>query len=314
MSDSDLKRRLFDEAREVGCYGLLNGFALIRQTGQRVHVEDVTKSDGPFICPSCLSDAVRKHCTEKKDHFAHKAPTSKVIKQSESALHRECKLEIFEALRTSIPDGRWVCDSVRIKADKSRKLPELQPDIGGRINGKRIAIEIQVSSLTLPQIIKRVSGYSGRDVAIIWIVPLKEPLPDGIFRPRLYERYLHSIYYGRTYYWMRGDGLLVTPVHYGLAWRHVPYSEWYDVNLGEQRDAGGYDRPYKRLRIPIAHSKVSLVDTFYHHQRDEFIPWNELKAVPQSYIFRDRLGIWWDDDEEKRALAKYYSESNNKAD
>jgi len=197
---------------------------------------------------------------------------------------------------------------VRIKADKSKKLPELQPDIGGRIRNQRVAIEIQVSALTVPQIVKRVLGYSGRDIAILWIVPLKEALPSGVFCPRLYERYLHSIYYGRTYYWMKGDGCLVTPVHYGIAWCRVPYSEWYDVDMGEHRDAGGYSRPYKRARIPVAHSKISLIDSFHHHRRKEFIPWNELKAVPDSYIFRDNLSNWWDQEREDQILNKYYPE------
>ena len=306
MNDSESRRKIYREAEEAGCYGLVDGFALIRESGARVHVEEVTKADGPFMCASCLSDAVRKHCTEKRDHFAHRAPTSKVIAAGESALHRDCKLEIFEALKSAVPDGWWVCDSVRIKADKSKKLPELQPDIGGRINGKRVAIEIQVSALTLPQIIRRVHGYSGRDVAILWIVPLKEPLPDSAFSPRLYERYLHSIYHGRTYYWMKGDGLLVTPVHYGLAWRHVPYSEWYDVELGDHRDAGGYDVPFKRIRKPLAHPKISLVDSFFHHRRSEFIPWNERKAVPASYIFRDGLSTWWNEKKEEQVLKKHY--------
>lgn len=306
MSNRNPADYIHREAVEVGCHGLVDGFALIRNSGKRVHVEEVTRSDGPFMCASCLSDAVRKHYAEKKDHFAHSAPTTKVIGQNESALHLECKLEIFEALKHAIPGGHWVCDSVRIKANKEKKLPELQPDIGGRINGKRVAIEIQVSALTLPQIVKRVKGYSGRGVAILWIVPLKEPLPEGSIGPRLYERYLHSLYYGRTYYWMKGDGLMVTPVHYGLAWRHVPYSEWYDVELAEQRDAGGYDVPFKRVRTPMPHPKISVVDSFYHHRRDEFVPWNELKAIPESYIFRDQLGAWWDEIKEERTLGKYY--------
>lgn len=306
MNDSELRRKKDRDTEEAGCDGLVNGFALIRESGVRFHVEEVTKADGPFMCASCLSDAVRKHCAEKRDHFAHKAPTSKVIAAGESELHHDCKLEIFEALKSAVSDVRWVCDNVKIKADKNRKLPELKPDIGGRINGKRVAIEIQVSALTLPQIIKRVHGYSGRDVAILWIVPLKEPLPDGAFSPRLYERYLHSIYYGRTYYWMKGDGLLVTPVHYGLAWRHVPYSEWYDVELGDHRDGGGYNVPFKRIRKPFAHKKISLVDSFFHHRRSEFIPWNERKAIPASYIFRDGLSAWWDEGEEEQILKRHY--------
>lgn len=306
MNDSKLRRITHRDAEEAGCYGLVNGFALIRDSGERVHVEEVTKADGPFMCASCLSDAVRKHCTEKRDHFAHKAPTTKVIAAGESKLHFDCKIEIFEALRSAVPEGRWVCDSIRISAIKSKQLPELKPDIGGRINGKRVAIEIQVSALTLPQILKRVRGYSGRDIAILWIVPLREPLPDGVFSPRLYERYLHSIYYGRTYYWIKGDGLLVAPVHYGLAWRHIPYSEWYDAELGDVRAAGGYDVPYKRIRTPIPHPKISLVDSFLHHRRNEFIPWNERKAVPDSYIFRDKLGAWWDEKKEEQTLKKHY--------
>src|SRR5437764_578539 len=112
-----------------------------------------------------------------------------------------------------------------IKENKTRKLAALRPDIGGRINGKRIAIEVQSSALTVPRILKRCHGYSKRNISILWVVPLCDELGEKPFRPRHFERYLHSIYYGRVYYWRAGFGSCLLPVHFGAAWTHVENRE-----------------------------------------------------------------------------------------
>ncbi len=202
------------------------------------------------------------------------------------------------------PETKWVCDSVRIKADKARKLPELQPDIGGRIDGKRVAIEIQNSTLTLPRILKRCLGYSGRDISILWVVPLREPIGESPLRPRLFERYLHSIYFGRVYYWLPSHAEKILPVHFSPAWTHVELRQWFSEE-GEENEAGGYDRPYKRIRLPLPQTPLSIGEAFYHRWREEHRPWNERKHVPRMKILMDKLPIWWMQ-EEHRVLDRFY--------
>lgn len=280
------------DVHEIGCGSLATGWAIQRDTGRKVHADSVRKPDGPFYCGGCYSDAVHRYCHEVKHHFAHIGRTSALVPAKESKLHLECKHSIFEHLRAEFPNVKWICDDVVIKSDKTRKLCALKPDIGGRIEGQRVAIEIQATSLTLPRLLKRSLSYAQRNVSILWIVPLLEELGLLPFRPRLFERYLHSMYFGRTYYWYPGLGSKVQPVHYGVAYRHIPPREWYED--GEEQQAGGYDMPFKRIRKPNPTAPISIASAFHHQRRTEFRPWNELKTVPAMKILMDNLLTWWD--------------------
>lgn len=291
MTDDDDKKHREREAEEVGCFGLVEGWARNLYTHRPFHASACKKTDGPFYCPECFSDAVVRKCIEKRDHFAHQARLSPVIGPEESDLHDQCKREICELLQKRFPKGNW---------EKERQIPErqleglskLKPDISGRINGQRLVIEVQLSSLSIAKIIKRLSGYTQRKIPMLWIIPLTEPLGDQPFRPRLFERYLHSIYLERAYYWWSGLGLTVKPVHHGLATRHVEYREWYEE--GELMSGGDYEKPYKIVKSPWYGRDINIAEDFIAKARDEFTPQNERKAVPQYLIWQDTLNSWWD--------------------
>lgn len=290
MASTDPKPHLLREAAEVGCSGLVGGFARNLYTHDVYDAETSTKADGPFYCAACKSDAILHKCTEKIDHFAHIARLSPVLGPLESELHQQCKLEICGALAELHPEGKWAVERP-IPANAEMEVPELRPDISGRILGHRIAIEVQASALTPTKIVKRSSSYAKRGIALLWIVPLHEPLGVEPIRPRLFERYLHSIYYGRTYYWWAGRGHSVLPVHYGPATRHVEYREWMED--GEQQSGGGYDAEYKIIKKPQPGPPVLIDADFEHHQREEFTPENERKKVPECIVWKDALQPWW---------------------
>ncbi len=285
-----MKIRTNKDSYECGCNGLKSGWAYKKLTGEKVHASRVRKKDGPFICKACLSDAIHHRCIEKIDHFAHQARLTPVVSKEESSLHKECKMAMYKELSQRYPEHKWVCDNVVIRENKEKKLPALKPDVGGRIKNRAIAIEIQSSSLSIPQILKRSLGYSRRGVAILWVVPLREPIGTDLFRPRLFERYLHSIYFGRVYYWLPEYGASLLPVHYSIAYREIPYREWYEE--GEHMEGGGYEKPYKRIRKPNSANPISVADMFYPRYRKEHRPWNERKAVPEMKIFMDKLPNW----------------------
>lgn len=288
------KRRVERDAFEVGCDGLITGNALITRTGKKVFPSQVTKLDGPFHCGKCLSDCVHRRCVEKIDHFAHKARLSPVVEPKDIRLHRDCQKEICEELKHEFPDGKWECERV-IPEKKQKGTPTLVPDISGRINGVPVVIEVQASSMSVPKIVKRAAAYHKLGVAILWIVPLKRPFGDEIFRPRLYERYFHSIYFGRTYYWMQGDGIEVTPIHYGIAERWIDSREWYDSE-GDPCSGGGYSKPYRIIKTPQyepTKRRIKISDDFSQTLRQEFRPWNERKTVPELTTWQDKLQVWW---------------------
>ena len=295
-----IKSKQTRDSVETGCEGLLAGTALTQRTGERVYASSSTRSDGPFLCEECFSDAVVHKCTEKADHFAHHCRTSPVPSR-ESALHDAAKREICAALSKLFPSGRWETER-EIPAKPQKDLARLKPDVSGRIgggDGKPVAIEVQASALTIPRILSRTSEYAKRRISICWVVPLTEPLGTAIFRPRLFERYLHSLYFGRIYYWVMGGGSKLVPVHFGNAVRHIDYSEWYED--GEVKEAGGYDKTYKILKTPVYGPDIDLSADFVSEFRRGFIPDNERKKIPACHIWRDTLRQWWKGEQESPA-------------
>lgn len=279
------------EAEMAGCTGLLHGFAVNLRTGARWAASVATKADGPFFCSTCFSDVVVRKCAEKVDHFAHVARLSPVLGPKEMALHNACTREICDDLAACIPDGRWAVERP-IPRSKDGVIPLLVPDVSGRMKNKvGVVIEVQVSALTVPKIIQRTTAYAQRGLSLVWVVPLREPLGTEPFRPRLYERYFHSIFLGRVYYWWPGLGAAVQPVHYGPTTRLIPFSEWREN--GEDMSAGGYMQRYKTIKVPVFGPSVHLAESFVNEFRSAFTPDNERKQVPACNIWRDDLERWW---------------------
>lgn len=278
------------DAIETGCDGLLEGAARNLYSHKSFRAAACSKKDGPFYCPSCYTDAVVRKCSERRDHFAHRARLSPDGGDGEGGLHKACKEEICALLAQRFPEGKWQCERP-IPANAKKNIPELRPDVSGRVRDLPLAVEVQASSLTISEIIRRTSAYAARNIALLWLVPLTKPLGNAPFRPRLYERYLHSIYFGRTYYWWQGQGLSVFPVHYEPATRHVELREWFED--GALQTGGGYDALYKIVKKPCYGKNLDLERDFDATSRAEFTPENERKRVPRCHIWHDQLECWW---------------------
>lgn len=285
------------ESEEAGCYGLVGGWAQSLRTGKRFHADTALHSDGPFFCSSCSANAVLRKCTEKVHHFAHTAPLSPTVAPGQTELHRSCLKEICDALASRHPLGNWAVER-RMEKNTRWGTEQLVPDISGRIGKQPVVIEAQVSVLTLPKILKRSLNYQKWGIPILWLVPLTQELGNELFRPRLYERYFHSMYFGRTYYWLPGFGASVLPVHYGPASRYIPTSEWFDVDAKEARSEGGYHKTYRVVKSPVQGSKIDIAGLCSKVERASFTPQNERKAVPRLFLWKDNLKDWWDKAEE----------------
>ncbi len=297
MSDLDIdsvenKARLRD-AVEFGCHGLVAGWARRFADHRVVSAVQISKREGPFFCPVCYSDAIVRKCIEKRDHFAHEAPLSPAVGGLESQLHKGCKEEIFSSLQALQPDGNWAMERVLQPKKKGKlQIPEVRPDISGRINGNPVVIEVQASALSISQIIKRTTAYANWGISMLWVVPLKTPLGEGGFRPRLYERYFHTMYFGRTYYWWPGLGAQIKPVHYGIKMRHIPYSEWYEQG-GELASVGGYNKAYRAIKSPEISQAVCISAGCSPITCDPFTPKNKKKTVPKCQLWFDGKQPWW---------------------
>ncbi len=293
------------EAEEGGCSGLIDGFARNLNSYELFSAESCTSEDGPFFCTSCLSDAVVRKCAGKRDHFAHIARHSPVPGTGERELHFKCKNEICDILSSFHPKGKWETER-SIPANIKKGTPALRPDISGYIDGKLVAIEVQASALTISKVWQRTKNYTKWSINLLWIVPLTDPLGSLPFRPRLYEKYLHSMYYGRVYYWTAGQGIELNPVHFGIAGRDLEYREWTED--GEVKSAGGYYKPYKTIKTPIYGTIVNISSQFISSYRDEFVPDNVRKAVPKCFLWKDTLPIWWNAEEEDKYTEEYFEE------
>lgn len=184
-----------------------------------VRAAEVEVEDGPFYCPACQGSVILKQGRIKIPHFAHLTGTECVYSNGgESEEHQLAKLEIYAALRRT-PE---VTD-VRLE----RYLQEVRPDVSFVLNGELVAIEIQFSHLSSDQIAWRTKAYARKHIAVLWTPSFPMELFEGRYAPREWERYLHTLYSGRVYYWL--EEVKLVPVKFE---EYLLPPNWYS---GERR-------------------------------------------------------------------------------
>lgn len=256
---------------EQACEGLREGRALRAATGELVTSSSAAGENGRLVCPACFADVVARRCVDRRDHFAHAARPAPAAAGGESELHRACKAQLCAALAISHPAGRWAIERP-IPSRPDDGLPRLVPDLSGRFGAVRVAVEVQASALGLPSILRKTQAYTRRGIHVLWVIPVAEA-PDAVhIRPRLYERFLHSMYFGRAYYWWPGLQGKVVPIHHGAA-----------------RHAGRF----KTIKTPMAAPAADVGQDFWPLLRAAFTPQNERKAVPACRLWIDGNRPWW---------------------
>ena len=282
------------------CNGLKRGYAISEKTGRTVFCEDVTKKDGPFYCPRCRSTVIVRKCTEKEDHIAHKSRCSPVLTEKDQTLHTECKRTICNYLSQKYPSGNWEIERP-IEGRPEKGLKRIVPDISGRIDNIPIAIEVQKTAYTLNKIKEKTEQYYKRRVYVLWIIPLKQDLGEDDFRPRLFEKYLHAMYYGRAYYWTPTKPNLILPVHFSYSCRYIEPTAFYDEE-GEEQSFGGYYLAYKTIKKPNHNGFVDIATDFVHKERPLFknSKWEE--EIPKCKILLDRMETWWSKNEKEKLI------------
>src|SRR5260370_6324458 len=159
---------------------------------------EVEPQDGPFHCPECAEPVILKQGRVKIAHFAHYPGVDCAYasaSEGESEEHRRAKQEIFQALLQA-PGVR----DVKLE----RSLRGVRPAVGFRINGEMVAIEVQLSRLSIGAIESRTRAYAARQTAVLWTPPMPGGVLDARYAPKDWERYLHTLYFGKVYYWLKG--------------------------------------------------------------------------------------------------------------
>jgi competence protein CoiA len=218
-------------------------------SGQTVLAWDSIKANGPFTCPECHHAVLLKKGEIKVHHFAHVPPIACTYGVGESETHRRAKTAIYQSLLTH-PQVT--------KLQLERSLGDVRPDISFYFKTIPIAIEVQVSALSLSQLIERTEAYTRKRVYVLWTPPLDPKiLQEDRYSPKIWEKFLHMLYFGRVLYWFANDRL--QPIVYDPYMIEVPVSTWYDEG-GEEREEGGYAYYSRRYKAPRPLDTVSIVE------------------------------------------------------
>ena len=212
--------------------------ALRKSDGSQVTAWTESKANAPFACPECKSDVTLRKGRFVIHHFAHKPPVTCRYGVGETEAHRKCKMEIFEKL-SSHPAAT--------KVGLERGMGTVRPDVRACINGIYVAIEVQLSALSIESIIYRTQQYHLKGMHVLWLAQRTDALNEEQYSIRPWEKWVHAACFGRVYYWLQD--LTVMPYHFEAAYRSIPSEELYDG--GHEVSVGGGARRLKRYRIPV---------------------------------------------------------------
>jgi competence protein CoiA len=218
--------------------------------GKTVHAYFERKENGPFRCLDCDEEVMHKSGNTRVNHFAHVNPFACEYAQGESDLHRQCKMEIYRCLLESL-DVRDV--------ELEKAFGSVRPDVFAKIRGVPVAIEVQISSLSVETIIRRTIDYHQRGIYVLWLLQWTPDLDKSRYAPRHWEKWVHACYFGRVYYWKQG--LEVVEYSFEPSVKAVPKKTWYS-ETGKKITVGGYAQRSARFRAPVRGNILNLVRDF----------------------------------------------------
>lgn len=237
---------------------------------RKAYADIALKSDAPFKCPMCGNETILRKGKVKIHHFAHKPPVSCEYGKGESEAHRKCKQSIYSCLKQ---------DPNVSECELEKNFGKVVSDVFFIHNGVKIAIEVQISNLTMDRIIERTKAYHDLGVYVLWLCLFDSNLNNECYSPKLWERWLHVNYYGRVYYWI--EDLSLVPIHF----------EDYLLWVEQTEYGGGYHRVSKRYKTPRKGSIVNILKDFKFVNRESWKGGNI--DVPRCKIMLDTKKSWW---------------------
>jgi competence protein CoiA len=234
---------------------------------QKVAAWEVERSDGPFLCFCCQQLVMLRKGEIKAPHFAHLPPVTCEYGTGESETHRRCKIDLYESL-SSHPRVR--------KCEMERNLGTVRPDVSAYINDVPVAVEVQLSNLSLTRIQYRTAEYARKGIYVLWLPILTPTLKRGLYLPRPWEQWLHAAYFGRVYYWL--EGVRILPVH---------FRDYHASVKGRTRD---YQK-LARKKIPIDGNVATLTDDFRPVSRQAWS--GQRLSIPPAKLFVDSQPDWY---------------------
>lgn len=157
--------------------------------GERVEARDARR-ELAYVCPRCEGAVLVKRGRIRVAHFAHRPQAVCDWASGETPAHLAAKAVMRDAFAAR-----------GLRAEVEYVVPELAGDRRADVmvwspGGAAVAIELQHTSITLPEIEARAASYAQRGIAQIWVPILRASAWNGAQRPRkgadgdwLIERY-----------------------------------------------------------------------------------------------------------------------------
>ncbi len=242
-----------------------------KSTGDVITAYFASKNHGPFVCSVCNEEVILKAGRHTVSHFAHANPIACKFATGESDLHRRCKMEIFSALQAA-PNVRHV--------ELERPIGLNRADVSAEFRGLPVAIEVQLSSLSLETIQERTIEYFREGAHVLWLLQWSPALDSPRYTPTIWEKWIHALYFGHAYYWT--EGLTVASYSFDPHLKAVPKRSWFQSD-GKKMTAGGYSQRSKRHRTPVRGDTLNIATDFGPKQR--FWWQGDAFALPDAKLF-----------------------------
>ncbi len=246
-----------------------------KSDGQTVAAYFESARNGPFSCLDCNEEVILKTGRHRINHFAHVNPRACRFATGESDAHRLCKMEIYEALLRE--------PTVR-NAALERPLGTVRPDVSAYFNQVPVAIEVQLSALSVETIMRRTIEYHRLGIYVLWLLQWTPALDGDRYTPTNWEKWVHAAYFGRVYFWQAG--LSVASYRFEPCLKSVPKKTWHSKD-GRPMQTGGYTRRLKRFRQPVFEKTLDLAVDFAPRER-HWWKGGGVK-VPDARLFMERL-------------------------
>lgn len=171
---------------------------------KRVVAFETNKVDGPFFCSHCNQSLTLKKGEKKEHHFAHLS-NSDCPHENESAEHMLIKTEIYKSLKKA---------SNVTDCELEKSFGENRPDLFAVINGVKVAIEVQLSHLSVEKIQERTVSYHRKGIHVLWVGSYSRfldrvDLDNGnTLTIKDWEKWVHTMYLGQMFLWKK-ESLLI---------------------------------------------------------------------------------------------------------
>lgn len=146
--------------------------AIRKSDGKKVIGNQIPKNDNEtYYCDYCDKEVIhnKSDARIRIGHFKHKVKSSDCPNnKGESELHLDTKISIYDYIDETeeylnLELEKWICNKT------------IRPDVYCETSdGKKIAIEVQASALTIDTIYSRTHKYYKEGIYVLWVLPFEK--------------------------------------------------------------------------------------------------------------------------------------------